>query len=144
MPAPVPDRPNFQPGANYVRKELHDGFKGNRQKGISAPADEDFVFIFTGPSGKKYGYNDRFEDDETLIYYGEGRTGDMEFTENNGNTKIRDQQERGLSLYVFEEADEDGVVSYAGEYEYSDHDWVTIDDENNRSRQGIEFELVPV
>jgi 5-methylcytosine-specific restriction protein A len=144
MPASVPDRPNFGVGAHYVRKELHDQFKGNRQKGISSPAGEDFVFIFTGPSGEKYGYDDELLDDGTLIYFGEGRVGDMEFTENNGNTKVRDQKGRGLDLYVFEETSEDGIMSYVGEYEYEDHDWTDAPDERENKRRAIRFRLVPI
>jgi len=144
MSTPVPERPPFGVGAHYVRKELHDRFRGNRQKGISAPADEDFVFVFTGPSGEKYGYDDELLDDGTLIYFGEGRVGDMEFTENNGNTKLRDHDERGLDLYVFEETSEDGVLSYVGEYEYESHDWTDAPDEHGQKRRAIRFRLVPV
>jgi hypothetical protein len=60
------------------------------RRGISAPADEDFIFIFTGPSDERYGYDDELLPDGTLIYFGKGRIGDMEFTANNGNTKLRD------------------------------------------------------
>jgi 5-methylcytosine-specific restriction protein A len=143
MSASVPERPNFEIGAHYVRKELHDQFRGNRQKGISAPADEDFVFIFTGPSGEEYGYDDELLDDGMLIYFGEGRVGDMEFTDNNGNTKIRDHRDRGLDLYVFEETSEDGVMSYVGEYEYESHDWTDAPDGRGNKRRAIRFRLVP-
>lgn len=143
MTLSVPTRSDFQIGGHYVRKELHNQFKGNRQKGISSPAAEDFVFIFTGPSGQKHGYDDEFLDDGTLIYYGEGRVGDMEFTPNNGNTKVRDHVGRGLSLYVFEETSEDGVMSYVGEYEYENHDWTTAPDNNNAIRNAIRFRLTP-
>lgn len=142
MKASVPSNPEFEIGAHYVRKELHNQFKGNRQKVISSPADEDFAFIFTGPSGEKYGYDDEFLEDGTLIYFGESRVEDMEFTDNNGNTKVRDHAERGLSLSVFEETSEDGVMSYVGEYE--DHDWTTAPDDNGDMRQAIRFRLVPV
>ena len=144
MVTPVPERPPFEIGAHYVRKKLHDQFRGNRQKGISTPADEDFVFIFTGPSGEQYGYDDELLDDGTLIYFGEGRVGDMEFTRNNGNTKIRDHRERGLDLYVFEATSEDGVLSYVGEYEYESHDWTDAPDERGNKRRAIRFRLVPV
>ena len=143
MTAPIPEAPNFDLGSHYVRKELHDQFKGNRQKGISSPADRDFVFVFTGPSGEKYGYDDKLLDDGTLIYFGEGRVGDMEFTDNNGNTKVRDHRERGLDLYVFEETSEDGVMSYVGEYDYESHDWTDAPDENGKKRRAIRFRLVP-
>jgi 5-methylcytosine-specific restriction protein A len=143
MTTTVPENPEFEVGSHYVRKELHDQFKGNRQKGISSPATEDFAFIFTGPSGEKYGYDDELLDDGTLIYFGEGRVGDMEFTENNGNTKVREHKERGLDLLVFEETSTDGVVSYVGEYEYEDHDWTDAPDDNNNTRRAIRFRLVP-
>jgi 5-methylcytosine-specific restriction protein A len=139
----VPDEPDFVIGNHYVRRELHDQFKGNRQKGISSPSGEDFVFIFTGPSGEKYGYDDELREDGTLLYYGEGRVGPMEFTANNGNTKVRDHAERGLSLYVFEETATDGVMSYVGEYEYENHEWTEGDDQNNDTRDAIRFILKP-
>jgi len=144
MTAPIPENPDFEIGAHYVRKELHDQFKGNRQKGISSPADKDFVFVFTGSSGEKYGYDDELLDDGTLIYFGEGRVGDMEFTDNNGNTKVCDHGERELDLYVFEETSEDGVMSYVGEYEYESHDWTDAPDEHGKKRRAIRFRLVPV
>lgn len=143
MPEPVPSAPHFQKGARYVRKELHDEFKGNRQKGISAPAAEDFIFIFTGPSGEKHGYEDEFKNDGRLIYFGEGRFGDMEFTDNNGNSKVRDHAQRGLDLHVFEETNNDGVVSYVGEYECERYEWTEAPDETGRSRRAIRFVLTP-
>jgi 5-methylcytosine-specific restriction protein A len=130
-------------GGHYVRKELHNQFRGGRQSGISSPKGEDFVFIFTGPSGEKYGYEDEFLDDGTLLYFGQGVRGDMEFTKNNGNTKIRDHKERGYELYVFEETSESGVMCYVGEYEYVDHDWVTAPDRDGNDREAIRFRLEP-
>ena len=67
----------------------------------------------------------------------------MEFTNNNGNTKVQDHHDRGLSLYVFEETSVDGVMSYVGEYEYQDHDWTTATDDNDHPRDAIRFWLVP-
>lgn len=144
MTTNVPEHPEFEIGGHYVRKELHDQFKGNRQKGISSPANEDFIFIFTGSSGEKYGYDDELLDDGTLVYFGEGRVGDMEFSENNGNAKVREHAERGLNLFVFEETSEDGTMSYVGEYEYESHDWTDAPDEHGNKRRAIRFRLVPV
>jgi 5-methylcytosine-specific restriction protein A len=143
MPATVPGQPEFEIGARYVRKELHDQFKGNRQKGISSPAEKDFVFVFTGPSGEKYGYDNALGDDGTLMYYGEGRVGDMEFRPNNANTKLRDHRERGLDLHVFVETLEDGVVSYLGEYVCDGHEWTDAPDGDGDTRRAIRFRLIP-
>lgn len=144
MPATVPDQPEFNVGARYVRRELHDQFKGNRQKGISSPATEDFIFVFTGPSGETYGYENELSDDGTLTYYGEGRVGDMAFEPNNANTKLRDHRERGLDLHVFVDARQKGLVSYLGEYAYDGHEWTDAPDGTGETRRAIRFRLVPV
>ncbi len=33
--------------------------------------------MFTGRSGERYGYEDRWPDDGVFLYMGEGQTGDM-------------------------------------------------------------------
>jgi 5-methylcytosine-specific restriction protein A len=142
MVSPVPEKPEFNKGAHYVRMELHNQFKGNRQKGISSPADEPFIFVFTGPSGERHGYVDEFQSDGTLLYYGVGRYGDMSM--DHPNTALRDHRENDESVYVFEETNKDGVMSYIGEYQYQDHSWVQAPDENDEVRDAILFRLTPV
>ena len=61
------------PGQEYKRTELHDHFGGSRQSGISTPADNDLIFIFTGETGEQYGYEDGWQGDGYFHYTGEGQ-----------------------------------------------------------------------
>ena len=79
----------FKKGEVYKRSLIHEEYGGNRQSGISYPAEHDMVFIFTGFSGEEYGYNDRWENGY-FLYYGEGQEGDMEFVR--GNKAIRNKK----------------------------------------------------
>jgi 5-methylcytosine-specific restriction protein A len=141
----VPERPTFDVSARYLRKELHNRFKGQRQHGISTPASESFVFVFTDPNSEEYGYSDRFLDNGLFIYSGEGQVGDM--TMDGGNKRILNHEENGESLYVFEKVGEQNgadVVAYDGEYEYVDHYWERAPDDNGDMRDAIRFKLAPV
>ena len=81
----------FEIGKEYKRKEeLHLVHGGQRQGGISTPAGEPFIFIFTGDSGIAFGYEDKFLPDGTYLYTGEGQVGDM--TMDSGNLAIKDTQ----------------------------------------------------
>ena len=45
----------FVRGKEYKRTDLHDGYGGQRQSGISTPAAHPFIFVFTGDTGKRHG-----------------------------------------------------------------------------------------
>lgn len=140
----VPSNPTFEIGARYLRKELHNQFKGQRQHGISTPASESFIFIFTDPDSEEYGYSDRFLDNGLFVYSGEGQVGDM--TMDGGNERILNHRENGDSLYIFEKVGEQNgadVVTYDGEYEYVDHYWERAPDDNGEMRDAIRFKLAP-
>lgn len=118
----VPSTPDFEVGARYLRKELHDEFAGQRQYGISTPSAESFIFVFTDPQTEEHGYSDRFLSNGLFIYSGEGREGPM--TMDGGNERIRNHAENGDNLHVFEvigESNGADVVTCDGEYEYVDH-----------------------
>jgi hypothetical protein len=86
-------------GNCYRRSELHDGgLGGNRQKGISYPANGTHCLLFSDPSKVHvYGYKDRPEGDHRYRYFGEwSGTGDMTMTA--GNQAIAD---RSPELYLF-------------------------------------------
>lgn len=142
----VPESPpNLQISGRYLRKELHDEFKGQRQYGISTPADRPFVLIFTDTETEKYGYSDRFLDNGIFVYSGEGQQGDM--TMDGGNERILNHQENNDALYVFEKVDEINgadVFSFDGEYEYEDHFWEKAPDVNGNLRNAVRFKLSPV
>lgn len=141
----VPSKPDFEVGARYLRKELHDEFAGQRQYGISTPSAESFIFVFTDPQTEEHGYSDRFLSNGLFIYSGEGRVGDM--TMDGGNERIRDHAENGDNLHVFEVVGESNgadVVAYDGEYEYVDHYWEEAPDDERNMRDAIRFKLAPV
>ena len=49
----------FIVGRDYSRRaDIHGGFGGQTQGGISTPRNAPYVFLFTGKSGGQYGYED--------------------------------------------------------------------------------------
>lgn len=143
----VPENPEsyeFTVGQWYRRGGLHDAYKGNRQKGISSPADHPIVFVFTGDPGEEFGYEDEFREDGTLVYTGVGRTGDQEMA--GMNERLKNHREYGDAVHVFEEVRETptSVVSYVGEYEVEKVEPRELEDENGQYRRAFQFELVPV
>jgi 5-methylcytosine-specific restriction protein A len=132
----------FEIGNKYHRVEdLHEEYGGNRYSGIAPCADYPYVFIFYGESGEWHGYNDEFLEDGRFLYTGEGREGDM--TMDKGNAAIRDHSINGNDLHVFEIDEGAWEVTYVGEYEYEDHRWTRLPDQNGNMRDAIRFELVP-
>jgi hypothetical protein len=49
---------DFKVGSLYKRKDIHDIYGGQRQGGISTPANYPFIFLFSSERGKDYGYQD--------------------------------------------------------------------------------------
>jgi 5-methylcytosine-specific restriction protein A len=89
----------FAVGAEFRRSILHDQYGGSRRGGISPSAKSPIVLLFTGESGKRYGYlHDGFREDGTFWYTGEGRNGDMRMIK--GNLAIRDSVGSGVSTYT--------------------------------------------
>lgn len=130
----------FVVGKTYKRTDIHDEYGGKRQSGIAPCSEYPFVLIFTGERGEEFGYEDEFLDDGTFIYTGEGQEGDM--TWDHGNRAIRDHKEEGRQLHLFENQD-NGYVTYVGEYEYEDAKWEELPDKNGEMRDAIRFRLVP-
>ncbi|MDT3436575.1 HNH endonuclease signature motif containing protein [Haloarcula sp. 1CSR25-25] len=128
------------------RGELHDRYGGGRRGGISSPADNPFVFIFTGEEGEKYGYKDEFKPDGKFVYTGAGQEGEMTFdrTTNTGrwNSDVRDHDENGDELHLFEKSlIEDAHVVYLGQYSCVDWHRETLPDKNGDERSAIRFRL---
>jgi len=110
----------FTPGQIYRRRDLHAKVGGQRQGGISTPANAPFIFLITGDSGKQHGYSDDWTDDGIFLYTGEGQRGDMRFVA--GNRAIRDHIKDGKTLQVFEQQKKDKrFLRYLGEMEYAQH-----------------------
>lgn len=139
---PIPDDlAALSVGQKYNRWELHDVFGGGRYRGIATPGSEPAIFVFTGESGEKHGYNDEFLDNGTFRYSGEGTKGDM--TMDGGNEALRDHKSANETVYLFEDADYPWIVTFVGEYEYEDHQWGRGPDKHGNIRDVIRFTLVP-
>jgi 5-methylcytosine-specific restriction protein A len=115
----------------YKRSELHDSYGGNRQSGISPSQKSDVIFLFTGDTGKEYGYEDCWKSSTIFNYTGEGQVGDMKFER--GNKSIRDHISNGKSMYLFEQLG-NGLVRFLSEVKYIDyHQKEGLDRNNNPS-----------
>lgn len=91
----------FQVGKIYNRRaDIHSAYGGQQQGGISTPSQKPFIFIFTSDAGESFGYHDHTGADDTFWYTGEGQTGDMQMDK--GNLAIRDHEENGKKIYLFE------------------------------------------
>jgi 5-methylcytosine-specific restriction protein A len=129
----------FTVGKEYRRSDLHDQYGGSRQGGISPSAKSPIVLLFTGESGKQYGYlHDGFQENGTFCYTGEGRNGDMRMIK--GNLAIRDSSANEKQLHLFEQTRK-GFVQYLGEFSYLDHHEERAPDLTGILRKVIVFEL---
>lgn len=132
----------FQIGKAYNRKrDIHGVYGGQPQGGISTPSDGPFYFLFTGPSGSQYGYNDGWDNDGTFRYTGEGQVGQMVFKR--GNAAIRDHQQRGRDLLIFERL-KNGSYRFLGVFACAGYELGEGEDSNGDKREVIVFQLVPV
>ena len=94
------------------RKDIHEKYGGQSQGGISTPKGFPLIFIFTGETGKKYGYHDTFRDDGVFLLTGEGMKGDMSLVR--GNLAIATHNETGKTLRLFQILKR-GMVQYMGQ-----------------------------
>mgnify|MGYP001332833891 FL=1 len=134
----------FNVGEKYSRtKDIHDIYGGGRQGGISPSASYPYIFLFTGDSGKAYGYEDGWQNnDGVFLYTGEGQIGDMEFSR--GNKAVRDHVENGKRLFLFKNLGKGKPVEYLGEYECASIGFGKGLDRNENTRKTIRFDLVPL
>jgi hypothetical protein len=132
----------FVPGQIYRRRDLHNQFGGQRQGGISTPAKAPFVMLITGESGSRYGYVDEWSKDGFFLYTGEGQRGPMRFVA--GNKAIRDHEQQGKALHLFEQRRKDRrMLQYIGEMVYVGHEIRPAQDKDNKIRDAIIFKLRP-
>ena len=133
----------FRIGDKYNRLEELADFGGTWQSGIITSKDNPYVFIITGQVVKDHGYENKFLEDGTFLYTGQGSEGDMDWRF--ANRSIRDHKQMGKELHLFERkaGGEAYMVTYVGEYEYSDHDWIRLPDTNQEMRDAIRFHLIP-
>ena len=128
----------FEPGKVYRRQEIHDEMGGQRYGGISTPVGSPTVLLFTGEAGEQHGYHDGFQDSGTFLHTGEGQVGDMEMK--GGNLAIRDHQQSGKDLHLFEIARK-GYVRYLGRASCLGYEEVQAPDKNGNCRRAYVFEL---
>ncbi|MBY5992943.1 HNH endonuclease signature motif containing protein [Ferrimonas balearica] len=129
----------FEVGKIYKRKEqIHGVYGGQGQGGISTPSKHAMVLVFTSDAGENYGYQDQFRPDGTFWYTGEGQVGDMEMLR--GNAAIRDHEEVGKHLYLFEYVRK-AHVRYIGETQCVGHHIEERPDRDGNTRKAIIFHL---
>lgn len=132
----------LQRGRRYQRKELLDRYGGQLQAGIWTPRNFKVVFMFSGTSGAPFGYSDRWTENGTFEYTGEGQVGDMTF--DGGNKAIRDHRKNDVDLFLFHDDGKGKGVRYEGMFECIDWKIRQGTDRNAAPRKIIVFELAPV
>ena len=130
------DKLPFIPDRIYRRSDIHDQYKGNRQSGISASAVVPFIFIFSGESGRQYGYKDGWDNKNIFTYTGEGQMGDMHYVK--GNLALKDHLNQGKRVFLFEYVRK-GFVKFICELEFYDADYTEAIDKNKNLRRAIRF-----
>lgn len=128
-------------GSTYLRKNLLAAYGGQLRAGIWTPKDFPVVFLFSGDTGKIFGYHDDWVDG-FFKYTGEGQLGPMTFT--GGNKAIRDHKANGKDLLLFTDLGNGNGVRYEGIFECAFCQYITLPDKANESRQAISFYLKPV
>jgi len=123
----------------YRRRALHELYGGTMQAGIAPSSSHPIVFLFSGPQGEQYGYQDGWQPDGSYHYSGEGQRGDMVFAK--GNKAIRDHVEQKRDIHLFEYTGKSGIVRYVGEMLYTGHYFRSAPDITGVIRQAIVFEL---
>lgn len=60
---------DFEVGKIYDRrKDIHAKFGGQQQGGIATSSQVPVIFLFTGETGKQYGYEDDWGKDNVFLY----------------------------------------------------------------------------
>ena len=93
------NEPVFIKNQLYKRSLIHDQYRGSRQGGISYSATYPFIFLFSGETGNRHGYTDRWENENIYSYTGEGQLNDMEFVR--GNLILRDHIKTNRRVFLF-------------------------------------------
>jgi hypothetical protein len=133
--------PAFEVGRVYDRRgDIHGPYGGSRQSGIALSAEWPLVFLFTGQSGERYGYEDRWTDESVFLYTGEGQVGAMQFAR--GNRAVRDYAEEGRDLYLFESLGKGKGCRYLGTFACPTYELRRGADRNGDDRRVIVFHLV--
>ena len=131
---------HFVPRQHYRRAALHDRYGGQRQGGISTPAQSPIILLFSSPRGSDFGYRDGWTSEGLYLYTGEGQRGDM--TLSRGNAAIAEHADVGRDLHLFEAAGK-GFVEYVGRMVCVGSEWRMGADTEGRPRKVVVFALAP-
>lgn len=124
-------------GSPWKRAKIHKLLGGQRQGGISTPADRPYIILFSSPQGKDYGYKDGWQPDGFYHYRGgPGRRHDLL----RGNRAIRDHGVDGKVLLLFN-TQKDGRRRFEGPMAYVEHFTEQLPDVKGNLRRGIVFKL---
>lgn len=130
----------FDRGKTYNRRtDIHAPYGGNTQSGIAPCANHPYVFLFTGPAGEQYGYQDVWLSATQFSYTGEGQLGNMQMAR--GNLAIHQHAHDGRELHLFEKTDRSGHYRYLGQFRYLNHQVRQGNDVGGDNRIQIVFTL---
>lgn len=110
--------------------------------GICMPREHPVIFLFTGESGRQYGYVDEWSEDCTYYKFaGRGQVGDMKM--DGWNRAIRDHKSNGKALHLFTALGKGQPIRYEGEFEYLRQRIIRGADKHGVDREVLVFDLVP-
>ncbi len=98
------------------------------------------IFIFTGSAGRPHGYRDRWLDDDTLEYWGEGQEGDMTFVR--GNRAVRNHVLDSKDLFLFASTQQSGVYQFIDQMVCTGYRMDRGADGTGNQRDEIVFQLL--
>jgi len=141
----ITDGLDFEVGQQYVRMDIHEVYGGNHQPGISPVKDHSVIFLFGSTEGRDYGYEDEWLPNDRYRLTGVGQRGDQSW-KGTANRSLANHHEDGRRVFLFERVPgtTPTVVTYVGEYEYVEDDYVPMDDIDGNRRMAYRFELSPV
>jgi|SRR5579871_4320637 len=138
----VPAEGELEVGTIYRRRDIHRRFGGNRQAGIVPCKRDKIVFLFHTFEPSQQFYRDGIDEDGIYWYSGEGVTGDMGWT--SANLALRDHEENGAQLWLFERAQRrGGLWRFKQKMRYLGHRYVKRIDKGGQARRTIVFGLLP-
>lgn len=134
----------FQVGALYNRQaQIHALLGGQQQGGISTPKESPVIIAFTGQGGLSHGYRDFWDDNEIFHYFGEGQSGNMQYT--GGNRAIERHVGDGKKLILFQMMGKGRPCRYLGEFvRRSSYIQPNTPDTQGHPRDAIVFRLQSV
>jgi len=135
---------DFVKGEIYDRQtEINGPFGGSSQSGIAPSNQAPVIFLFSGKSGKRYGYTDEVDEVRGIYSYaGEGQIGPMKLTR--GNLAVQRHAATGRTLHLFKALGKGKGQMYVGEYVCADLSWINGPDRIGNIRKIVIFHLVPI